>query len=704
MNETKGDVISKYAGAYGMGIIALKPNSKEPATMNGLHDWTDDPDSLKAWFDEHPNNNVAVVGGTPSHNLVIIDFDHDENAGYSSLPFLDDWEEAHGKLPDTVVAITGRGGYHYYYRTHEPIPKIENEVLHIDLRGEGSYAMMPPSMHPNGNPVYWEHHPDDYPIAFADDNVMELIKYIQTHGKKKKGKFKLKKEYKKPGRNKAMTSYAGSLQSQKYSDEEIREKVHEANKKRCKPPLPDNEIDCIVDSITSYKKGWSEEAKAAHEQALKRKEEQAAQSRFRKQTKSGKGPILHNVVARELIEEHKVCFVNGAPAIWDGKKYACGWPEIEKAIINLIDECKANEQREICHYISRMAPKVEVSKPWLIAFNNGVLDVDCGLQDYSDEVVVTNIIPHDYDNKAQCQAVDDFLDKISCGDKTTRRNLEEVIGVCMYRANDFGQCPVLIGEGSNGKSTFIQVLRNVLGLENVSSLDVNIIGKQFQAGRLLGKLANLGDDISNERLNGDVLAIFKKIVTGDWIYTDVKGSEGFDFKPYCTLVISCNEFPRLGDASEGMMRRLFPISFDARFSRDDPDYDPRILDKLTTEEAAKRFIKLGIEGLIRVRYYNGFTPNDKSDKIVDDVKKDNDNVDQWVEDANIDETFFIDTDTGVCYENYKKWCATNGLMSYSKAKFSKRIGKEFGLETKPKRYNGNVFRVYVKKSATESAK
>ena len=76
------------------------------------------------------------------------------------------------------------------------------------------------------------------------------------------------------------------------------------------------------------------------------------------------------------------------------------------------------------------------------------------------------------------------------------------------------------------------------------------------------------------------------IVTGEWIYTEVKNSDGLEFKRYCTMVFSCSEFPSLGDSSEGMLRRLFPISFDAHFAKGDKGYNPRIRETLKTEEAA----------------------------------------------------------------------------------------------------------------------
>ena len=79
------------------------------------------------------------------------------------------------------------------------------------------------------------------------------------------------------------------------------------------------------------------------------------------------------------------------------------------------------------------------------------------------------------------------------------------------------------------------MIKALLGGDNYSTLDLETLGhNDFQVGQLVGKLANIGDDISNEFVKGGVLSVFKKIVSGDDVYTDVKGGQGYHFRPYCT--------------------------------------------------------------------------------------------------------------------------------------------------------------------------
>lgn len=652
--------------ARNWAVFPLVERDKIPAVKGGFKAATDDADQIRQAWGHRRNMNVGVATGSMSRGLVVIDLDVDEAKGENGLDTLHEWEKEHGELPETVTAITGSGGMHLYYACNTPVGCSVDNDKGVDVRGDGGYVVVPPSVHPGtGRSYEWENHPDDFVVAKADHNVYAFIRSVQ--GERKRGaKFRLPDAIADGKRNDTLMRYAASMQARGDDDILILSALEAANKLKCKPPLPQVEIEKIVESVTSkYRKGESE----------------AAEDGLTANLITSKGGIKHNEFGKLLINQDHACFVDGAPAVWDGTRYACGWDEIDRAIVRRMDSVKQRDQKEVRHYVHLQAPRVESSDATLIAFRNGVLDIVEGLKEYDSGMVITNVIPHDYDQSAYCEDADRFLDRISCGSETVRSNLEEAIGLCMYRSNEFGQCPVLLGGGSNGKSTYIAAVRNVLGVENVSSLDLSVIGRPFQAGRLLGKLANLGDDISNEFLKGDVLAVFKKIVTGEWIYTDVKNGEGFEFKPYCTLMFSANEFPNLGDSSDGMMRRLFPIPFDAVFKRDSADYDPRLWEKLTGDDAARYFVRVGIEGLQRVVYQNGMTANERSASLVSKVRTDNNNVLQWVEDERVEACDIDGVLTAEAYEKYTGWCEVSGVKCYSKTKFTQRINSHFGSET-----------------------
>ena len=421
-------------------------------------------------------------------------------------------------------------------------------------------------------------------------------------------------------------------------------------------------------------------------------------TRYYRNGKKG-GSIWHDKVAKDLIRNNLVCKVNGAPAIWNGKRYELGLEPIEAATLKIIDASSSHQRAEVIRYLMLTAPEREAARPSLVAFSNGALDTETGrMHQFTHKEVITNVIPHAYDPAAYDETLDRFLDSVSSGNAAVRAALEEVLGVSLYRSSEFGQAAILLGSGSNGKSTYIKALKYALGEENYSVLDIDTMGQRFQTGFLAGKLANLGDDIPNGYLKSAPLAVFKKVVTGETLFTDVKGTKGFNFTPHCTLVFSCNEFPRLEDSTEGTLRRLFPIPFTAHFKPTDETFDPRLGAKLCTERAARYFLRLGIEGLGRVIEQNGFTPNDMSLQLLEGIRRENSSVLEWLEAECFSGDYFEGMATATAYDTYREWCENSTLKPLSRPKFTKEVKLRFGYDSEPRRGSqGRSERTFVRK-------
>lgn len=643
--------------AHGLAVFPLVPRRKEPACEHGVKDATLDAVEIEEAWGGQPDMNVAIACGAASGGLMVIDIDVDDSTGKDGMEHLLSWERGHGELPETASVVTGRGGMHLYYRVDGPVKNSVNEELGIDIRGDGGYVMAPPSIHPNGRRVEWENDPEEFGVADADENVLAFVESVRPSGfGERRKKVDITKRHHQGGRNKALFQALCSARSAGFDDAAMEAFAMTYNSLQLDPPLPGDEVRRTLDSVLMYEPGNKE-----------------VEDSKPPSTRGRRGPSFkHNECARALMDERGACFIDGMPAIRRNGRYEVGWRAVDDAIISMHDDVPKSKQNEVHHYLMVRAPRVEQSRPTLIGFSNGVLDVEAmELRDYRDDDVIPNVIPHAWNADAKSEAVDGVLEKMACGDVGMQLNLTEVVGLCMYRNNrHYPICPVLLGEGSNGKSTYISMLRNVVGRENASALQPREIGARFQAAMLLGKLANLGDDISNDYLDGDSCAVIKKVATGDDLYTDVKGGEGFSFTPYCTMVFSANKFPRLGDASDGMMRRLFPMQFNARFTADDPDYDPMIGEKLSTDEAAEYLCKIGVEGLRRVISQGGMTPNEASKTIRHDIQVSNDTVLAWIDDAGTEPEDVIGKTKDECYADYRSWCESNGVQPVSARKMS----------------------------------
>lgn len=672
----------------GWSVIPLKTKGKRPNTVNGLHDWTDDPNSVRAIWSKYPDKNIGVVCGEPSNGLIVIDFDVDDDEGYNSVfDFLIPWEQEHGELPETVTEITGRGGLHYFYRTDRKIQKCENTDLHVDIRAEGSYVMVSPSIHPNGNTVEWENHPDDYEVAWANETVYELIERIHpAESTDFHESFKLPEgDLEQGSRDSTLYKWACSMWAKNTPIDVLTKAIYEYNENHCKPPLPKRIVDAKIRSATKHKPGMSEEVKQSSEQ---------------KSSGGGNSKSSHLKIAKILLEENHACFIDGVPAVFLEGRYETGWDAVDKATISHDEGANTTKRKEVREYIKLKAPHVNASPPNLIGFQNGVLDITTmKMRNYSKDDIIQNIIPHEWNQFAEFPLVDVTLRKLAANDPTIELNLTEFMGLCLYRSNELAFFPMLLGKkgknASNGKSTYINMVRSMLGKGNSSSLSFNDLGKNFAKCRIAGMLANLGDDISSKKIDANSLETVKKAATGDRIFCDVKNSSGFEFDSYCTFIFSSNKMPNFESEDEGLNRRMFPIRFNGHFSRDDPDFDPRISKKLSSEAACQRMLVRAVEGLRRCIENNGPTPNAESVQMLEDIKVFNNNILQWMKEEDKSQDDFIGCVPSAIYSEYHDWCVNAGIRnSFGLPGFGRMLTELFGIESHIVSENGEKKRRY----------
>lgn len=467
------------------------------------------------------------------------------------------------------------------------------------------------------------------------------------------------------GRNSTLYAYILTLQNNGFTVEEIRETIRIINKYVLQVPLPEKEIETIL-----------------------------RDGAFKKQAFFNGRTFLHDKFAEYIKAEYHVKKINGQLHIYNNGVYVPGYVTIEKTMIKEIQSLTDAKRKEVLKYLDIICDDSFVGNPALIPFKNGLFDVEhAELIPFSPDLVVTNMIPWEYNPEAASELVDTVLDRLSCGDVEIRALLEEVGGMCLYRDNTIGggKAVILTGDKSNGKSTFISMLQAMLGADNVSNLDFKELDGKFSTAMLFGKLANLGDDISDS-YKEDV-AIFKKIVTGEPIKAEEKGKPPFNFKPYVKLVFSANSIPRINDSTGAALRRLLIIPLNAKFTENDSGYDPQIRIKLSQKEAVEYFIVLSIQGLQRVLTTKKFTIPAKVQDEKDSYEKENNPVLAFIDEIGTDE--IINEPTAKVYSRYCEFCRANGFKEMSKLTFSKRINQALGTVVKPMRFGKDVQRIFT---------
>lgn len=473
------------------------------------------------------------------------------------------------------------------------------------------------------------------------------------------------------GRNDALFTYILTLTANDFSVEETREAIRILNQYVFKNPLSDEELEVIL----------RDEA-------------------FQKPVFFMGSTFLFDKFAVFMKNQEHVIKVNGQLHIFRDGIYVNGYKQIESEMIKHIPNLKKTQRREVLDYMELIVEERSAADARYIAFNNGVLDiVTMDLLPFSSELVITNKIPWNYVPGAYNELADKTLNKLACGDVIIRALLEECIGYCFYRRNEMGKAFILTGDKNNGKSTFLDVLKHIMSDENISALDLKELGDRFNTSMMFGKLANIGDDIGDDFLQGSQVSIFKKIVTGNRIKAERKGQDPFEFNPYIKLLFAANDIPRMKDKTGAVLRRLVIIPFNATFTKDDPDYRPYIKYELIQQDSIEYLIQLGVAGLKRILENNEFTKSEQVQKQLDEYETENNPIVAFIAEVGIGG---IENQlTSDVFKRYQVFCSDNNMNPMSNIVFSKQINKRLGFRVMQKKINNRNCKIFVKENFFE---
>lgn len=471
------------------------------------------------------------------------------------------------------------------------------------------------------------------------------------------------------GRNQALFNYILTLQSNDFSVEEARETIRIINQYILKEPLSDSELEVIL-----------------------------RDDAFKKPVFFKGNSFLFDKFATYIKNNNHIIRINGQLHLFKDGVYVPGQEEIEAVMIKHISSLSNAKRSEVLKYLNLLLlENTEMAAPNMIAFRNGIYDLETdSLKPFSPDIVITNRIPWDYNPTAYSELADKTLDKIACHDAEIRTILEECIGSCFYRSNTLGggKAFILTGEGSNGKSTFIAMIQHLLNEENITALDLKELDQKFQNAALFGKLANLGDDISDEFIVN--ASFFKKLVTGERVQVQNKGEKPFEFNNYAKFLFSANNIPRIKDKTGAVLRRLLIVPFDAEFSKNDPDYDSSIKYKLQEPEVMEYLIVLGIKALKNIIEKQGFTESARVQGQLKEYEETNNPIIGFFDEMQIEEFQIENEQSDKVYKRYKEYCLANNFNPMSKAEFSKQLCRKLGMTTKTKKIGGKVYRIYIK--------
>ena len=417
---------------------------------------------------------------------------------------------------------------------------------------------------------------------------------------------------------------------------------------------------------------------------------------------STKGVFYHETFAKHLKQAYHIKRINGRLHIYIDGVYISDYSLIEHQMTKLIFNLSKSKRKETLDYLELLCVE-EDYRPSVnyICFNNGLLSLkDFTLTSFNPDIIITNKINHNYNVNAKSEIIDAIMNNITVNDNELKSLLYQMVGYTMFPRNNLGKAFILTGDGSNGKSTFLKIIRIMLGSKNYSSLDLKYLGDRFSTVMILNKLANLADDIDDSFIEDT--SLFKKIVTGETITGEYKGQQRFDFDPYCKIICSTNAIPRFGKGkdSKAISRRIMIIPFNADFSE---SKDKFIEDKMLEEESIEYFILNAVNSLKKLLTDKDFIIPESVKKENESFARENDPILDYFDSKDEDYWKFDKKLINEVYVDYCSYCVDNGYKELGRKGFVNRFLKRFKeYENKQFMEKGVRDRYFVNKNYKET--
>jgi P4 family phage/plasmid primase-like protien len=378
------------------------------------------------------------------------------------------------------------------------------------------------------------------------------------------------------------------------------------------------------------------------------------------------------------------------------------WVEMDEVFIQNFAQENYNPKptaAQVQEFLSLIYRTNVVKEDWFdkqsenkINLSNGVLDVlSHEFSSHDKKFGFKYCLPHEYNPSATSPVFDNFMDEITVG-RTELKNI-----LLEYMAYSISGMPyiyhkalMLSGEGSNGKSTFLSILKKLAGSDAYSSIMLNELDQEYKRAYLVGKLFNVAEETPVKSL--DDSSWFKVLSAGgSYMAREIYKKPVNVVSNKTKLIMACNELPEMSDFSEGFIRRLIIVPFDAYFGKGKAD--PKIEEKLTLELS-------GIFNQVLVAHkrlitQNGFTESKIVDDTISEYRTDQNTVVAWFEERVVvsnEEKDSITVREG--YLDYVSWCSSSKTKHESVIKFGRDISRFYKIRAKVSRESGKIVKKY----------
>ena len=251
--------------------------------------------------------------------------------------------------------------------------------------------------------------------------------------------------------------------------------------------------------------------------------------------------------------------------------------------------------------------------------------------------------------------------------------VQELVGNCLVPTTAACAAFFLVGEGANGKSTFLDVLTSLFGERSVTSYSIeSLTNNRFTTAALVGKRLNACAEEESKYLRSDK---FKALVSGDMVTAERKYGDSFQFRPQVKFVFSTNEMPTFDGLNKGLRRRIKVVPFFRSFDAGSKERDPHIIQKLKKEMPA--IVRWAIEGARRIAG-NGYAftvePEASRESFIEFENESSSPVAYFRETYDVSDDEIDAKTKAEVYSHYKDvWCPDVGKKPMNRNNFWKQL-------------------------------
>lgn len=396
--------------------------------------------------------------------------------------------------------------------------------------------------------------------------------------------------------------------------------------------------------------------------------------------------------------------------VWDGKRWKHGDDSgvtilAHRTALSIYDDISKQTEEMRKKYVAwamasesaqRIEAMIKSARPYLtkshelfdthahlLTVGNGVVNLRTGhLMPYDATLMLTKMTPVEYDANAKAPKWSAFLDTIFEGNYDLIQFIQRAVGYTLTGSVDAHCLFFLYGVGANGKSTFLEAMRMLMGEYYITtSIEAMLSSDNAnQATPYVASLPGIRMAMASEMPEGRRFneSLIKDITGGGTIVARHLYGKPFQFQPSHSLWISGNHRPRITGTDEGIWRRIRLIPFNAFIEPAKRRPMAEVLEEFRQELPG--ILTWAVQGA--VAWYDwGLPQSDTVDRATMEYRGDEDVVARFIADRCVMMPS-ASTVKHIIFDAWQKWCeeeAEKGAGAWSQRRFTEQL-KRKGIE------------------------